>query len=459
MQRCLIIGLIIAALSLVSGCASGDAAVMECYSTQQFTRLVAPAFSWYVMNVAASEKSRIDLYMQMPYKKIRFQKDGSAYNASYSYTFLIRDENKEIVQSKEIDRSVTVGSYEESVSLRFDPFLQTFVLAPGTYTLEIRCRDNLSQLVFRTFTPLEAKNFQASIPTASTVLLLDTVSQHEKGFSLRPILPDNISFLTGSLGTFQEIYNIHAGDTLTIVTQYSSVKNDGADDNFTYLMPPYKINHPECKEAESVPYFSTDSTFVASRDGNVQFIQSFPPPQTGYSIFQRTAIVRTAFRIDTVKSNFPLYRRDPQYKILPSGDEILFALRYITKNEEYDSLMRSDQTDLESRLAHFWNAHGGSQRRHDFETRVLEANRLFTSCVDGSRTPMGVIFIICGVPDYIECRGFYTENWYYTAGERTYTVQFREVTRSDNHSYYELTPFSINDSFWQYQVDRWRRKN
>lgn len=459
MRRCLIIGLIIGASAMMTGCASGDAAVTECYSTQQFTRLVAPAFSWYVMNVGASEKSRIDLYMQMPYKKIRFQKEGSAYNASYSYTFLIRDKNKEIVQSKEIDRSVTVGSYEESVSLRFDPFLQTFVLAPGTYTLEIRCRDNLSQLVYRTFTPLAARNFQDTVPTASSVLLLDTVARDEKGFSLRPILPDDISFLTGTMGTFQEMYNVHAGDTLTIVTRYSSVKNDSADDGVSYLMPPYKVNHPACRETESVPYFSTDSTIVASGEGNVQVIQSFPAPKTGYTILQRMTIVRSASRIDTTTSDIPLYRRDPQYKVLPSADEILFALRYIAKNDVYDSLMRVDPVDRGAQLTHFWNLHGGSLRRHDFERRVHEANRLFTSCVEGSRTPMGIVFIICGVPDFIECRGFYTENWYYTIGERTYAVQFREVHRSDNHSYYELTPFSINDSFWQYQVDRWRRKN
>ena len=459
MRRCIIIGMTIGALSVTNGCASGDASIMECYSTQQFTQLVTPAFSWYVMNVAASEKSRIDLYMQMPYKKIRFQKEGLAYNASYSYTFLIRDENREIVQSKEIDRSVSVGSYEETISLRFDPFLQTFVLAPGTYTLEIRCRDNLSQLVFRTATPLEAKNFQGAAPAASSVLLLDTVAHDKKGFSLRPILPGNISFLTGSLGTFQEIYNIHAGDTLTLVTRYTSAKKDSTDGSFTYMIPPYKINHPECREAESVPYFSVDSTLVASKEGTMQFIQSFPAPQTGYSLLHRMAIIRSVSRVDTVKSNFSLNRRDPQHKILPSTDEILFALRYIARSEEYDSLMRLDPVDRGSQLTHFWNSHGGSQRRHDFETRVLEANRLFTSCVDGSRTPMGIIFIVCGTPDFIECRGFYMENWYYTVGERTYAVQFRELKRSGTHPYYELTPFSINDAFWQYQVDRWRRKN
>ncbi|MBI2428620.1 MAG: GWxTD domain-containing protein [Ignavibacteriales bacterium] len=459
-MRCSIIsGLTFAAVLIMNGCASGDAALMECYSSKQFTRMIAPAFSCYVMNVAASEQSRIDLYMQMPYKKIRFQKESSHYSASYSYTFLIRDEKKEIVQSKDVDRSVAVGSYEESVSLRFDPYLQTFLLVPGIYMLEIQCRDNLSQLVYRTVYKLDARNFQNPSSSASSVLLLDTISHDEKGFSLRPILPDNVSFLAGSLGTFQEIYNVHAGDSLTIMTHYSNVNRDSTDDNFSYLMPPYRLKHPACNEATDTTYFSAESVFVASKEGTVQFIQSHPLPRTGFSSLRRIVIIRSSLRIDTLVSTLSLYRRDPQYKILPSTDEILFTMRYITKNEEYDSLKNSDSEMQKKKMAEFWDDHGGSQRKYDFERRITEANRLFTSCVDGSRTPMGIVYTICGIPDFIDCRGAYIENWYYTVGERTYVVQFREVNDGGDHTYFELTPFSINDSFWQYQIDRWRRKN
>lgn len=459
MRRGIISGLIFAAVFMTEGCASGDAALTECYSTKQFIRMIAPAFSCYVMNVAASGQSRIDLYLQMPYKKIRFQKEGQHYSASYSYTFLIRGENQEIIQSKDIDRSITAGSYDESISLRFDPYLQTFLLSPGTYTLEIRCRDNLSQLAYKSVYQLDARNFQNTSPSASSVLLLDTVFHDEKGFSLRPILPDNVSFLAGSLGTFQEIYNVHSGDSLKVMTYYSKVKADSSDDSFTHLMPPYKVKHPACREGTVAAYFSAESTFVATKEGSVQFIQSHPIPEAGFSSLRRTVTVRSGERIDTSVHSISLYRRDPQYKILPSPDEILFVMRYITRNEEYDSLKSSDPELQKKKLNQFWGDHGGTQRKYDFEMRINEANRLFTSCVDGSRTPMGIVYAICGTPDFIDCRGEYIENWYYTVGERTYAVQFRAVGDGDDHTYYEVTPFSINDSFWQYQVDRWRRKN
>ncbi len=126
------------------------------------------------------------------------------------------------------------------------------------------------------------------------------------------------------------------------------------------------------------------------------------------------------------------------------------------REKEYDTLAALSGDAKSEKLMEFWESRGGIARKIEFEKKVIEANALFTTCVDGSKTAMGIVYIICGVPEYIECRGSYTETWYYPIGDRMHAFQFR---RENEHSKtFELTPYSVYDAVWQWFVDRWRRK-
>lgn len=460
MRRPLIFGITTLIAVLLCGCSSSNAVLDECYSTAQFKKMVLPAFSWYVMNVSAQEQSRIDLYLQMPYKKLRFQVEDFNYRASYTYTILIRGANGELVQTKEFDRTVSVRTYEESVSLRSDFSLQTFVLSPGSYKVEIQSRDNHSQLMYRIVQSLGVKNFTGPSPAASSVLLLDTITYDAKGIILRPVLPEYVSLLSGSLGTFQEIYNVHAGDTVTISTQYTRVKEVKQEaEKVSSWMPPYRLRAGACTGEKKESYFSFDSSFIASGEGTIQYIQSYPLPEPGRTIIQRLIRIHSVSRDDSVNISLSIFRRDPSFKFSPSTEEILFALRFIAREEEVDSLAAVTGDAQTKKIAEYWNLHGGSQRQFDFEKRVQEANQFFTSCTVGSKTPMGIVYIICGIPDYVDCRSALAENWYYTIGERTFAVQFRRSSDQTDSPYFELMPFSVSDTFWQYCIDQWRKKN
>lgn len=461
MRRVIVCGLILWSAVWVSGCSSSDAVIQECYSTAQFKRLVAPAFSYYVMNVDAHGQSRLDLYLQMPYKKLRFQLNDFLYRASFSYAFLIRNVHGEIIQTKEIDRAVTVRTYEESVSLRSDFYLHTFLLPPATYTVEIISRDNLSRQRYRVVQTVDAKNFTDSTIAASTVLLLDTVAYDAKGVVLRPVLPDFVSLLSGSMGTFQEIYNIRAGDTLRVSTRYYRLKTMPKENEkkFSYWLPPYRIDDEECTATGKELYLSCDSTLVVQQNGTLQFIQLCQPLRIGKTIIQRSIVRHSAAQVDSVFTEFSLFRKDSSGKLSPSQDEVLAAMRYILRESEYDSLQTLFGDDRSKKISEFWSIRGGRQRRFDFEKRVYEADQFFTTCMEGSRTPMGIVYIICGIPDYVDCRSDLFETWYYTLGERTYSVQFRVVGDRNQKTYFELTPFSVNELFWQYHIDQWRKKD
>lgn len=431
--------------------------IADCYSTSQIKKFATPSFTSYVMNVKAEEQSRIDIYIQLPFNNLRFEKTIDGFKGSYSMAFIVRDKTNEIVQTKEIDRKINVRTYEESVSQRFDFFFQSFILIPGRYIVEMISTDDRSNLRYRHREEIAVKNFNEQKVSASNILFLNTMLKDAKGISIRPILPSSISLLQDSVGKFQEIYHVQKHDTITIVESYSvPTLAEGKEQSFSYFLPPYKATQSECKSEYDSVYFKKDSTFMADRDGTIQIFQFYPLPAVGSTLMDTRIIVRRNGVADSIDFSKLVYRRDPRYRSTLSINEVLSAMRYILREQEYDSLVMAEGENQNILINKFWESRGGFERRKEFERRIFEANALFTNCLDGSRTAMGIVYIVCGTPDYIDCRGSFVESWYYNIGERAFAIQFKRD--NDETSFFDLYPFSVNESVWQYFVDRWRRK-
>jgi GWxTD domain-containing protein len=442
---------------LVGGCSSGYDSTVECYSTSQFRKFSTPSFSSYFMNVKSGEMSRADIYIQMPYRNIRFERASNGFKASYQLTFVIRDEKKEIVQTKEVDRPITARTYEESVSSRYDFHLQPILLKPNEYSIEIIAKDNLSQLRYRYTEQFTAKDFSDSGSLASSVLFLNTMLVNEKGISIRPVMPNLLSMLNDSVGMFQELYNVRMNDTIHISEEYRSLRVQGnSDRTFSYLMPPCRVSSEACVNNYDSVSFKKDSVIVSDRNGTIRIFQFYPLPSVGANRIVRTVAVKRNGKTDSVVFVNDVFLRGKLYRSSLSYDEITSAMRYIMREQEYDSLFSAAHEDLNAGINAYWELRGGIERRIEFERKIAEANALFTTCEDGSRTAMGIVYIVCGAPDYIDCRGAFIESWYYNVGDRAFPVEFRR--ESKHLQAFFLTPFSVNDYFWQYFVDRWRRK-
>ncbi|MGA9407352.1 MAG: GWxTD domain-containing protein, partial [Bacteroidota bacterium] len=75
------------------------------------------------------------------------------------------------------------------------------------------------------------------------------------------------------------------------------------------------------------------------------------------------------------------------------------------------------------------------------------------------KTPMGISYIVCGPPDYVECQGQLNEVWYYDlGGNQSFAIPFRQSFEHENERYFEIVPFSVNDLVWDEFVNRWRRQ-
>ncbi|MFA6541451.1 MAG: GWxTD domain-containing protein [Bacteroidota bacterium] len=406
------------------------------------------------MNVKSGSQSRIDIYIQISFHQLRFEKTPAGFKAKYTLAYIIKKEKGDIVQTRDGDREITTGTYEESVSSRFDGTLQSFILDPGRYAVEIISTDNNSALRYRYNEQINVRGFNSSGFKASDMLFLDTVIANARSISLTPIVPSAVSTAGGSLGIFQELYNVTKGDTVRVIQTYSAVPTFPNDSvNFNYFTPPYKTGQHLCDMEYSDMYFIQDSSLIIEKEGTEQLIQFYPPLRPGSSLAERLVIRGN----DTLRFHQAFFRHIQSAGSIVPMDELTDAMRYIMREEEYDTLLTTKKNI--SSVPAFWQDRGGRQRMVEFQKRVSEADKLFTSCIEGSRTPMGISYIVCGTPDYVDCRSPYFENWYYTVGERSYAIQFRRTNERDDMAAFALVPFSVNEQLWQYYIDQWRKKS
>ncbi len=453
-----------------AGCGQSSEATLDCFSVRQYKKLTLPAPDLYCMNVNTKNGNRTDVYVQLSYDRLKFEKKENIFQSRYTITFLVYDEHTTLVQTHEQTRTVAARSYEETQSLLFDIFMHSFSLLPGSYMLELNVVDEISKIKYRQQEKFTVNNFEQGVFSASSMLLLDTVTSVGKQLSLRPILPSSISFLKDSLGIFQEVYGLQQGDSVQMrITYKVSRKNSEMNpDAVYYSAPPYRIRISPCVSPYDSTYYQAESLFVAGassvRGASAPTVQFYSLPRFGKSVVERTLFVTRNQKTgnqkkDSVVQSLQVFRKQNVSRTFISVNDVVDALRWILRSEEYDSLRALVSNEERQKiLERFWEGRGGKQRRTEFDQRVRDANLLFTSCIEGSRTPMGVAYIVCGTPEYVECRSPYDEVWYYSIGNKVFALPFRMEVRGEENFFYELLPFSVDETLWQYFVERWRRK-
>lgn len=440
---------------LAEGCSSADNAITDCFLVRRYKKVSTPAFDLYVMNVRSQGGSRVDLYVQMQYDRLHFVKGASGYDASYSVVFVFRDKEGEAVQSREVYRSVNVPTYEASESQGADAFLQTVVVPPGRYVLQCTSVDQHSLVRYTQKSEVTAMDFSADSAMVSSMLLLMKPRDGRTERVLHPLFPQTLWHVRDSMGIFQELYGIRPGDTISVSMRYH-VRSGAATAAVTLktMVPPYSRFVASCAGGFDSTAYSSKAVLLAQRGGSISMVNFYPVPPAGYGEIERIVSIVRSNKIDRFVSRMPVYRA-PTLELTLA--DVVDALRFIMRDEEIEALRNANDSLRALFIRQFWAGHGGAARGAEFEQRVDEANKLFSVCTEGSRTPMGITYIVCGQPEYVDCRSPYHETWYYTVGQQVMAVPFRLDPDNREASYYDLPFNSVNELLWVAFLDRWRR--
>ena len=256
------------------------------------------------------------------------------------------------------------------------------------------------------------------------------------------------NFLPMSATTGRPLFDDHfaAGTPLRIrCEQYAGRKLD-----VTYYHEADKLPSPVFTFGTTpTPLPQPDSSFTVTVDSTGAF--DFTTLREGFC----------HFRPDTASLNgYTVFTLGDTYPDVHSAKAMLPPLRYITSMQEFDAMTTA--TEQRKAIERFWlDAAGDRDRARDairaYYKRVENANRHFTSSVEGWKTDRGLVHIIFGTPNTVH-KSAQSETWIY--GEETnlmslsFTFTKREGPFTGNDLVLERDP--VYKAAWYRNVESWR---
>lgn len=213
---------------------------------------------------------------------------------------------------------------------------------------------------------------------------------------------------------------------------------------FPVASPPFTID-------QDLPFdYKADNYFEYSlKNGVTDYLKL---TDEGFYFFQTDSLSRLGLS---------LYRFGPGFPELTTVEQILEPLRYITTIREYEVLENSE--DLKLAVDSFWLEKSGNVNRARsqiarFYNRVQEANKLFTSYLEGWKTDRGMIYIVFGPPNSVY-RQTNTELWVYGEAGHALSVRFSfvKVNNPFTDNDYSLYRNPMFKEAWYNAVENWRR--
>lgn len=206
--------------------------------------------------------------------------------------------------------------------------------------------------------------------------------------------------------------------------------------------PPFSYYNPE-----PISQLKFSSNKVVMADGkNITIL-----PESGYYHISRGEFNTAGFGFHVRRKDFPE---------LTELEHLLLPLRYITSRKEFDAISLSNEAKLE--LDDFWLECRGSADKakeliEKYYGRVEEANRYFSSHLEGWKSDRGLIHIVYGNPSKVVQKEGY-ETWIY--GEEnnlnTLSFSFKEEQNYLSPNHYVLIRDPIYKNSWSRAVDSWR---
>jgi GWxTD domain-containing protein len=170
------------------------------------------------------------------------------------------------------------------------------------------------------------------------------------------------------------------------------------------------------------------------------------------------------FRLDTSQwQGYTVYSFYQEFPYVANFKNLGAPLRYLTTSKEFKKIREAkNKTVLKKQVDDFWLARAGSKERAkiliaEYYQRVQEANRLFTSFMEGWKTDRGIIYTIYGPPNVV----YYSEageSWVYGSenSSLSYYFNFERVPNPFTNNDFELRRSPQYRYGWGQAIEAWR---
>lgn len=402
------------------------AQVENVYSKQKPN--TSPKYYQDFLNFASDQenKTRVDIFIQVPYNEIQFVKNPESFAASYMVMVSVFDEGRErLLVEKSWREKIEVKDFEQTTSKNnFNLSLRSFHLQPAKYFIRTSVEDEDSKKSYSSENVYIVRDLSKEV-SMSDVMLIAKQTQVEGSSKLLPNVTRNLTALKDGIPVFFEIYSITPKEVEVV----------------------YLVKDKDQKEA----FIKSETKELDS--GRTQVIYTLK--DVSLSLGDYTLEVKIMDDDETLTSvNKSFVSR---WIGVPSSiqdlDKAIAQLVYIASPGEISNIEDAKtQEEKVERYLEFWKKRDPTPNTEENEIfneyyrRIAYANENFSHYIEGWRSDRGMVFIILGSPNNVDRHPFALESkpyevWQYYELNRRYVF----VDETGFGDYRLVTPLQGDD--------------
>ncbi len=343
-----------------------------------------PRFYFDIANYKSENvgKTKVAVFLAVPYSNIQFVKSNDKFEASYFITITFYDEDEKIITERTWKEKIVTPYFNQTISKSSSNLsYKTFDLVPGKYILGCAIEDSDSRKNFQIKTPIEVLNFKDSVEV-SDLILAEKIVRTKSGDRILPNISQIVTTRDSSILFFFEVYS---DKERTIQIDYS-LRNQKKK------LVAQKSGSIKLDKGKNVIYQSFEHQKFAL--GNYDLLVQLKN-EDGKNI--KGIGKRFVSKIYGFPSNITdLDKAIEQMIYIASHSEI----NYIKEAKTYEEKL--------NRFIAYWKKKDPSPNTienevlNEYFRRVAYANAHFKSYYDGWKTDMGMIYITLGPPNQVE---------------------------------------------------------
>ncbi|MEO8233175.1 MAG: GWxTD domain-containing protein, partial [Ignavibacteriota bacterium] len=333
--------------------------------------------------------SSVDIYIQVPYKNVRFVKSTQGFTAKYSITASVFDSTKKklIVEKtwtetiNAIDFGMTTTKENYKLSKR------TFDLTPGTYSIRTMLLDKDSKQEAIGENIFTVKNYDKNI-SMSDILI---ISKSDNSQGKNEIIPNISRNIPNAKSKVQFYYEVYLKDSVDTKKTFE----------YAVLNTEKNIIHKEVDDRDLKP--GTNKVFYT--------LSEFPFDLGVYTL-NVSLLDENSKVIETVTKGFYSHWKGLPV-LITDIDKAISQTVYIATPEELDNMKDAETTSEKTkRFLEFWKKKDPSPNNDENEIfdeyfrRIAYANENFSNYTEGWRSDRGMVYTILGAPNNIDRHPF-----------------------------------------------------
>ena len=331
-------------------------------------------------------KTRVDVFIQVPYTEIQFVKSDNKFEANYTITVSIFNKDKDKLVTEKIwnEKVVTTDFNQTTSPQNFNLSLRSFDLSPGEYMFRSAYEDKDSRKTYAKEDVVNVRDISSNF-ALSDIMLVEKRTNEGGDNKILPNIKKVISTRKGGLPLFYEVYS----DTSSTF----KIEYDISEKGNTVIS--YKTTKQMSKGRNQIFYTLPDSSLEMG-NFNISIV---------LKDIEDNELASTKQSFISRWVGFPSTAKDL--------DEAVDQLVYIASPEEMSYIRKGETRDEKIlRFKEFWKKKDAvpsteeNEVFNEYYRRIAFANANFSHYIKGWKTDRGMVYIILGNPNNVDRHPF-----------------------------------------------------